>query len=68
MFYDKANSSPIMEEGFFVFFLFFAFLRPHLWHMEVPRLGVEIRATAASLHYSHSNTGSKSRLRPTPHI
>ena len=22
-------------------FLFFSFLRPHLWHMEVPRLGVK---------------------------
>ena len=25
MFYDKANSSPIMEEGFFVFFFVFCF-------------------------------------------
>ena len=25
----------------FVLFLFLFFCRPHLWHMEVPRLGVE---------------------------
>ena len=24
-----------------LFFYFFVFLGPHLWHMEVPRLGVE---------------------------
>ena len=34
-------------EHFFFFFLFsfflsFVFLGPHLWHMEVPRLGVEL--------------------------
>ena len=27
---------------------FFSFLWPHLWHMEVPRLGVEIRAAAVA--------------------
>ena len=27
-----------------------------------------IRAVAAGLHYSHSNTGSKPRLRPTPQL
>ena len=27
----------------------------HLWHVEVPRLGGGIRATAAGLHHSHSN-------------
>ena len=26
---------------FFCFFLFFSFLEPHPWHVEVPRLGVE---------------------------
>ena len=26
---------------FFLVFLFFVFLGPHLWHMEVPRLGVQ---------------------------
>ena len=27
---------------FFFFFFFFVYLGPHLWHMEVPRLGVEL--------------------------
>ena len=27
---------------FFLFFLFFPLLRPHVRHMEVPRLGVEL--------------------------
>ena len=28
-------------QNFFFFFWSFVFLGPHLWHMEVPRLGVE---------------------------
>ena len=59
------------------FFFFFVFLGPHLWHMEVPRRGVEwqlllpVYATAIAtpdlshacdLHHSHSNAGSKPRL------
>ena len=36
--------------------------------MEVSRLGGLIRATAANLHYSHSNTRSQPRLRPTLQI
>ena len=39
------------------FFFFFCFLGPHPQHMEVPKLGVEIGATAAYLHHSHSNVG-----------
>ena len=36
---------------------FFFLLGPHLWHTEVPRLGRgQIRAVAAGLHHSHSNT------------
>ena len=27
---------------FFKFFYFFCFLGPHLWHVEVPRLGIEL--------------------------
>ena len=33
------------------------FLGPHPWHMEVPRLGVELELQLR-LHHSHSNTGS----------
>ena len=32
------------------------------------KAGVLIRAAAASLHHSHSHTGSKSCLRPTPQL
>ena len=47
--------------------LFFFFLGMHLWHMEVPRLGVEselqllayrVRAVSATCTTAHSNTGS----------
>ena len=35
------SMKEIMEKlGFFIF-LFFVFLGPHLWYMELPRLGVE---------------------------
>ena len=35
------NAHTEMQQ-FFLFVLGFLFLRPHLWHMEVPRLGVEL--------------------------
>ena len=38
----------------------------HLQHMEVPRLGVESGAVAASLHHSHINARSEPHLQPTP--
>ena len=47
---------------FLFFFFFFAFLGPHPWHMKVPRLGGQIRAVAAGLHHSHSNSGSEWHL------
>ena len=31
---------------FWFFFFFFGFVGPHLWHMEVPRLGVESQLPA----------------------
>ena len=52
----------------FFFFLFGVFLGPHLQQMEVPRLGGRIRAVAAGLRQSHSNTRSKSSRRPTPQL
>ena len=69
--------------GFFVCFCFFHFLGPYPWHMEVPRLGVELElellvyttATAmqdpscvCDLHHSDSNAGSEPHLRPTPQL
>ena len=50
------------------FFFFFCFLGPYPWHMELPRLGNHIGATASGLHHSHSNTGSKLHLQPTPQL
>ena len=40
-----------------LFFLFspFCFLGLYLWHIEVSRLGGQIRATVVSLYHSHSN-------------
>ena len=43
---------------------FFFFLGPHLWHVEVPRLGVSW-SCSCSLHRSHGNTRSKPHLQPT---
>ena len=31
------------------FYFYFAFLRPHVWHMEVPRLEVESYATTTAM-------------------
>ena len=31
----------VFEREEYLFFFFFFFLGPHLWHMEVPRVGVE---------------------------
>ena len=36
--------------------------------MEVPRLGVQIRAVDTGLHRSHSNAGSEPHLGPTPQL
>ena len=36
----KADIEEICENVTILFFFFF-FLGPHLWHMEIPRLGVE---------------------------
>ena len=50
---------------FFSFLLFFSFffffLGLHLWHIEVPRLGVD-------LHHSHSTARSQLCLQPTPQL
>ena len=42
--------------------LFFCFLGPHPWHMEVHRLGVQ-----SELQHSRSNIRSEPCLRPTQH-
>ena len=45
--------------------VFFGLLGPHWRHMDVPRLGFQIRAAVAGLHHSHSNLGSEPRLQST---
>ena len=62
---------PTLKEC--IFFFFFGFLGPHLWHVEVCRLGVELElqlpaydaatatwdpSTSANYTTAHSNTGS----------
>ena len=53
-----------------VFFLtfFFLLLQPHLWHMEVPGLGVKLELQLLAYGHSHSNAGSEPWLRPTPQL
>ena len=58
---------------YFYFYLFIFvflpfFLGLHLRHMEVPKLKGQIRAVAAGLYHSHSNTRSEPRLQPTPQL
>ena len=47
------------------FYLFV--LGPHPWHMEVPRLGSQTRAAAASLHHSRTWLGPTPQLMTTLH-
>ena len=52
------------RDGISAFFVcLFVFLGPNPWHMEVPRLRVELELH--DLHHSHNNARSKPRLRPT---
>ena len=53
---------------FFKFLLFFLILELHLRHVEVPRLRGRIRAVAADLYHSHSNTRSEPHLWPAPRL
>ena len=47
---------------------FFVLLGPHPQHMEVPSSGGLIRAVAACLQHSHSNTRSEPHLQPTSQL
>ena len=42
-----------------LFFFCFCFLGLQLGHKGIPRLGGRMRAAAAGLNHSHSNTGSE---------
>ena len=52
----------------FLFFFFFCLLRAPLVAYGGSQARGQIRAVAASLHHSHSNTRSKPHLRPTPQL
>ena len=43
-------------------FFFFSVLGLHLWHMKVPRLGVELELQLPAYNRSPSNTRSKPHL------
>ena len=59
---------------FIYLYLYFYFLGPHMQHMEVPRLWVKLElqlqayGTATGLYHSHSITGLKLHLQPTPQL
>ena len=52
----------------FLFFVFFLFLGPLPVAYGGSQSRGSIGAVAAGLHHSHSNLGSKPRLRPTPQL
>ena len=68
------------KSSFIIFFSFACFLKPHSWHMEIPRLGVQlecshqpkpqtqqegIQALSATYTTAHGNAGSLThRVRP----
>ena len=53
-------------EPYYYYYYYYVFLVPHLWHMEVLRLGVKSEQPVAGLR--HSNARSKPRLQPTPQL
>ena len=64
--FKAREAMPLLR--FLSIFSFFVFLGLHPWHMEVPRLGVEMELQLPAYTNSHSNSGSELRLRPTPQL
>ena len=59
----EASPAPLLSFSFVVVVFFFLFLGPHLQHMEIPRLGVELELQLpAGLCHSHSDARSKPHL------
>ena len=58
----QGSSSTSLDLSFFFFCLFFfffcLFLGPHLWHREVPWLGLELQLQLLAYTTAHSNAGS----------
>ena len=60
------GSGTVLYLFFFFFFFFFCLLRAASVAYGGSQARGQIRAIAASLHHSHSNTGSETRLQHTP--
>ena len=58
------NLLVLRHSAWFFCLFFFFFLGPHLWYMKITRLGVK-SVTVASLHHSHSDSGSEPHLQST---
>ena len=58
----------LLKFFFFFFFLTVCFLGPHLWHMEVPRLGVELELQLPVKATATADAGSRPHLWPTPQL
>ena len=54
--------------GIFFFFFFFLLLGLHPWHMETPRLGVELELQLLAYATATSNAGLEPHLRPAPQL
>ena len=55
---EYLSLSDIIVVLFYIFLLFLKFLGPHLWHMEVPRLGVKWEQQLLAYATAHGNIGS----------
>ena len=64
--YGLQFSKPPCKEGVVVYFLsLFVFLGPHSWHVEDPRLGVQLELSLLAYTTAHGNTRSLTRwVRP----
>ena len=69
---DPGRSFCLREHTYpfflFSFFFFSVFLGLHLWHMEVPRLGVHLELHLPAYTTAAGNARSEPRLRPTPQL
>ena len=60
------NKYVFLKIYLFIYFVFFAISRAALVAYGGSQARGLIGAVAAGLHHSHSNTGSKPRMQPTP--
>ena len=71
--HSNAGSEPCLQPTpqltFFLFyFFFFHFLGLHPWHMEVPRLGIELELQLPAYTTAIAMQDPELRLRPTPQL